>query len=410
MILSFSPVVWSEEFKVKGLIKTHTNIDTYGAASVMDMVGDEEAKIEARVLSRIMVEGQAAYSTFLYVHYENSFSKGEYFSALDALEGNAWQVVKLSTDNSKDDTQLFSLTQGYLDANGEEAYHRLDRLYFRYTLPHSEIRFGRQAVQWGRGILFEAADFINPYEPTNNMRDYREGRDMLLLRWQGYVFSDIQFITVPGRNPDSRDIETSWSAFLLRLHEQMENASVSIYGGGYYGDPVAGFGVSFTYGDGHVRADAVVGYGQEKDYVTAVLNADYEWLFLDRAVTGFVEFYYDSLGVDSVQAADRSRELSEKLESGYISLRDRYYSAIGLKYLPVNKIRLFISYIYNVRDNSSIVQPKIEWDFKDNLLVSVGADLPAGRLETEFGGFYDEVGRQIVTPAKRVYGQVTLKF
>lgn len=90
LLLLLPPVIsFASDAEVKGLLKSLTTIDSYGASSIMGgLVGDESSMLEEKVVGRIMVKSEVAEDIKLNIHYENSFSKGgEYLSAVDALKG-----------------------------------------------------------------------------------------------------------------------------------------------------------------------------------------------------------------------------------------------------------------------------------------------------------------------------------
>lgn len=400
----------AQDFEIKGLLKSLTSIDSYGGSSIMDIAGDETAMVEERVVGRIMVKSDIADDMTLHVHYENSFSKGEYLSAVEALRGRTGYIKVLEKSAEPDSKQLFSMTQEYEDKNGELAYHRIDRLYAEYARGDFNLRFGRQALTWGSGKVFNPIDIMNPFAPTDVIRDYKNGSDMFAVQAYSALISDIQAALVPRRNPDTQELMYSESSAALKLKNTYGETDAEALFGMHYGEAFAGGGVSAFIGGAALRADVLISAGEYRDYVTAVTNIDYSWLFLDNNAYGFLEFYYNSLGVDSIDKMIADRELSEKLAHGDMFLRDRYYAAAGVQYELHPLINVHFSMIYNLNDASYIIQPRLEWDIRENMRIFAGIDLPEGNLGSEFGGFYDQIGGGVIAPAKRAYGQVALYF
>jgi len=384
-------------------------MDSYAASSVMEMVGDNQTMVEARISARIMVRSDLRDDVTIFGHYENSFSKGEYLSALDALQGHTGYNEQLVAEQHGDNDQLFSLTQEYVDENGESAYHRIDRLFLQYRLQDADVRFGRQAIYWGYGNIFQVADLVNPFSPTDIMRDYKEGRDMLSVRARGLLFSDDHLLLIPGRNPSSSQIEYDYSAILARMTSAGRRHMFSIYAGEQYGSELTGFGGRYDYMDGSVKGDVIVARG-DAYYLSAVINTDYEWRVFDNKTLAYAELYYNSMGKNSLHDALATDDFYIKIDNGDISLRDRYYSAFGLTYHAAASIETYAQIILNIRDLSYIFQPKVEYEYRKGLTFTFGVDIPFGASETEFGGFYDEVSGKMISPAKRVYGQVSMTF
>lgn len=408
LLLPFSG--FAEGLEISGLMKSLTAVDSYGASSILGMAGDESAMVEERVAGRIAVTSEIVEKITLHVHYENSFSKGEYLSAVEALEGRTGYMNKLKKKSPDDSEQVFYLTQEYVDENGEAAYHRLDRMYLEYTGSDINIRLGRQALTWGSGKVFNPVDMMNPYAPTDTIRDYKNGSDMFVLQAYTGYFEDVQAAVVPRRNPDTQEFEYNRSSAAMKLKDYLGETDFEMVFGTHYGDKFAGGGFSSFLGEALFRADFIAANGEFRNYVNAVANIDYSWLFLEKNTYGFIEFYYNSLGAESVNKLTKDRQLMEKLERSDIYLRDRYYTAAGLRYELHPLINLHFSMIYNLRDASFIAQPRMEWDIRENMRIISGLDLPGGNLGSEFGGFYDYNGGGVIAPAKRVYAQVTLYF
>jgi len=402
--------VFAEDFVIKGLLKSLSTIDSYCASSIIDLVGDESAMVQERVVGRIIVNSAVAENTTLHVHYENSFSKGEYLSAVDALNGRTGHIDMLNADSPSDRSQVFSLTQEYLDDNGELAYHRLDRLYVEYVLDDMNIRIGRQALTWGGGKAFNPLDIMNPFSPTDTIRDYKNGTDMIAIQTYSKMFADVQGVLVPRRGDDSGELEYEESSAALKLRNTFIETDAEVLFGWHYGEPFAGGGISVFIGEAALRIDALASKGKHKDSFSAVSNIDYSWLFLGKNIYGYFELYYNSLGKGSIDDVLADRELFERIARGEMYLRDRYYASAGVVYELHPLINLNMSFIYNILDSSYVLQPRVEWDIRENMRILAGIDLPEGNLGSEFGGFYDNRGGGVISPAKRIYGQVVLYF
>lgn len=410
IILFMSFFVYASASEVTGMLKTRTFVDSYDSSSIMDIAGDEKAMVEARIIARIMVEADITHDNILYVDYENSFSKGEYFSAMQALEEGTGYMDVVKSEEPKDKNQLFSLSQSYVDKNGGAAYHRLDRIYYKHVFTDGDIRFGRQAVYWGNGHILQIADFINPFSPKNIIRGHKEGRDMLFFRKAGRVFSEAQVLIAPGRATEDRDIEYDSSSVLLRLNRTGLENTFDIYTGAHNGDELAGTGGRFSFGNGGVSGDVLLVNGSEEVSLTAVLSSDYEWLTMGDRTAGFFELYYNSLGEASMGSAKDNPDLIKKLGNGDLKLRDEYYAATGITFVPYKKISLYIQVIMNLRDNSYLLEQKIQYNHTENLKFVVGGELPSGGIGTDFGGYYDKDAEGVVSTAKRVFCQVALYF
>ena len=57
--------------------------------------------------------------------------------------------------------------------------HELDRAFVAWHLGRGELQIGRQAIGWGRGVLFGAVDIFAPFNPLESDREWRRGVDAL---------------------------------------------------------------------------------------------------------------------------------------------------------------------------------------------------------------------------------------
>ena len=57
--------------------------------------------------------------------------------------------------------------------------HALNRAFFAWRLGSGEVQLGRQAIGWGRGVLFGAVDIFAPFNPLEIDREWRRGVDAL---------------------------------------------------------------------------------------------------------------------------------------------------------------------------------------------------------------------------------------
>ncbi len=292
LLLLLPPVIsFASDAEVKGLLKSLTTIDSYGASSIMGgLVGDESSMLEEKVVGRIMVKSEVAEDIKLNIHYENSFSKGgEYLSAVDALKGGRTSNFNIiDRKPPKDSAQFFSLTQEYVDENGEKAYHRLDRLYMEYSDADYSIRIGRQALTWGGGgKAFNPIDIMNPFAPTDVIRDYKNGSDMITVQAYTDYVSDMQLAIVPRRDVDSRELESDESSVSVKLRNSYDETDAEVVFGTHYGKAFIGGGLAGTVHDAVVRTDVIVSDGDSRRYFSAVANIDYSWLTMDNNTYGF---------------------------------------------------------------------------------------------------------------------------
>jgi hypothetical protein len=402
--------LFAESAKLSGLLKSETTIDSYGASDIMSMVGDEKSVTDEKISARVMFYLPFENDISISAHYENRFAKGDSLSAYDALKGRTAYADKVRSDAPDDSSQLFSLTSRYIDNTGSEAYHRLDRFHASYEWKRSYLRVGRQAVKWGGSKIFSPTDIFRPYTPTDVVRDYKNGTDMVLFRSFSNRFEDVQFAVAPRRDGDSHDIKEKMSTAAVKVRSEKSDDRYDLIFGRHYGGNLLGGGYSGETEEVGYNADAVYVLDSGEDYFAYALTLDYSSLIFDSEIYSYLEFYYNSLGVDDIKKVPDSEELQGLINRGDVFLRDKYYAAGGFRYEPYSLIDVEASVIVNLNDLSYIFQPRCVWDIKKNVRILAGLDLPYGVVGSEFGGFYDDSSEKVVSSPKRAYAEVTLFF
>ena len=78
-----------------------------------------------------------------------------------------------------DDRRWWNLSNTLEDKGKRAAIARFDRLSAGFTNANLALRFGRQAISWGNGLVFTPMDIVNPFDPTQVDTEYKPGDDML---------------------------------------------------------------------------------------------------------------------------------------------------------------------------------------------------------------------------------------
>jgi len=123
----------------------------------------------------------------------------------------------------EDDLRLFDLTHRITDHDDRVTTHRLDRLYLSHTTDKTVVNFGRQAVSWGNGLIYNPVDFFNPFDPAAIDTEYKTGDDMLYSQYLLDSGDDLQAVWVVRRDDDG-DVETDRSSLAFKYHGFSERA------------------------------------------------------------------------------------------------------------------------------------------------------------------------------------------
>lgn len=293
-----------------------------------------------------------------------------------------------------DDTSLLDLSSTIYEDDSLVLFHRLDRLYLALQPDWGFVRIGRQAVTWGNGLLFNPMDLANPFRPTNIDRDYKVGDDMVwseisLERIQG----DFQLIYVPRRDADTGQMEW-WdeSALAGKFHWSHRDIGFDIMGAANYGEAVVGLGSTGYLGGAGWRVNTTWTFLNQdnmstKDgYLSLVANLDYYWVWWNKNFAGFVEYYFNGLGVTDYRDALTNPDLIKALERGSIFTLGRNYLSGSIRVEVVPLVNVSLSLINNIEDPSGIFQGWVVWNITQALEATLGGNVYYGGENTEFGG------------------------
>jgi hypothetical protein len=314
-----------------------------------------------------------------------------------------------------DDRRLLDLSQTLGRGSDGIVSHRLDRLVWSLRNDRgAALRLGRQALTWGNGLLFHPLDRFNPFAPTDVVRDYKVGDDMLLARTPVAALGELQIVYVPRRNPGTGNLSWEESALGGRLHFAGAGVEFDLLGGWNHENRVIGGGASGYLGGAAWRADlAYTWLPPESDaggHLSAVVNLDHSWRMAGRNAYGFLEFFHNGLGEDDAPAAVADPDLSEALARGEVFTLGRNYLAgqVRLELHPL--VNLFLTAIQNLGDPSGVVQPRLVWSVAQEVELLAGANLYWGGADTEYGGFSVPGIPGEIAPASGLYGWLTWYF
>lgn len=289
---------------------------------------------------------------------------------------------------------------------------RLDRLSVGYTGDRLVLRLGRQALSWGNGLLFQALDLFNPFAPTAIDTDYKPGTDMLYGQWLFASGGDLQAIAVPRRAGAGEPVAGGESSLAVKWHSLHGGVDLDLLGARHYRDTVLGLGLTGSVAGGVWRLDAAHTRIDDGGGVTSVVaNLDRSWLWKERNVYGYVEYFRNGFGEPSL---DRPLEeldpsLLERLVRGELFNLGRDELGAGLRLEWTPRLLLEPVLILNLNDLSALVQLKLRYDWLQDLLIDAGAQAGLGPADTEYGGAPTASGA-LLAPGRRLWVRLSRYF
>ena len=313
-----------------------------------------------------------------------------------------------------DDRRLFDFTQVVSDRAGHVLYHRLDRLSVGLRTARGSLVVGRQALTWGNGMIFNPMDLFNPFSPTDVVRDYKTGDDMVTGRAYLPGGGDLQVLWVPRRRAAGGDVDWDASSAAAKLHRFAGDIEFDLMAARHYRDTVLGAGLLGEIGDAAWRADAVWTVPgsdlHHRTYLSLVVNLDYSWTWHGRNWYGLVEYFHNDLGSTDYGRALYEPWIRDRLARGELFGLGRDYLAAQLRWEVHPLVNLYLAPITNLADPSGLVQPYLVWDVTGSLRATAGALVYWGAAGTEYGGYRIAGTAFQAAPADSTYLMMTWFF
>ena len=310
----------------------------------------------------------------------------------DTLLGfrDPYQLIFSGTGVINDDRRWFNLTHEIDNSGKNASLVRLDRVNIGYTGDKAVLRFGRQAISWGNGLLFTPMDIFNPFDPAAVDKEYKTGDDMLYAQYLLDNGNDVQVVAVVRRDPINGEVEQDQSSLAAKYHGFWASHEYDLLLAEHYGDRVLGIGASTDLGGAIWRGDLVWTDTGVKNIFSAMGGVSYSWMLGGHNWTGFMEYYYNGFGQSdgdySAAALVTNPELLQRLARGELFNLGRHYlgTSVAVELTPLHILtpNIFI----NITDPSALAQLVLSYDWKQDIQVLAALNIPIGSGGTEYGG------------------------
>ncbi len=332
----------------------------------------------------------------------------------------AWQLVGLRaetlplTGSPGDERRLFDLTDVIGDGDEHVYLHRLDRLWIGYASEKMVIRLGRQALSWGNGLAYTPMDIVNPFDPAAIDTEYKAGDDMLYLQYLQDSGNDVQAAGVARRNPVTGEAESDVATMALKYHGFAGTHEYDLLVARSYGDTVLGFGFSRGVGGAVWGSDVVVTDTDDGTKLQLVTNLLYSWAWLERNMSGVLEYYYNGFG----QPAERydpaslagNPALVSRVARGESFTLGRHYLAASVLVEMTPLWTLTPTLLLNVGDPSGLFQLVTRFSLSDEMTLLASINAPLGARGTEFGGIESGLRGRYVSQGAGLFAQFAWYF
>jgi hypothetical protein len=270
------------------------------------------------------------------------------------------------TYNNPDESRLFNLSNLLTDNNDQVVYHRLDRLFITYNTDNTTTKFGRQAITWGNGLVYNVMDIFNPFSPTAIDKEYKVGDDMLYFQFLTDDGNDWQILYLPRRDNDS-SITQSESSLAAKYHATLSDVDFDILLARHYESDIIGAGLSRAIGDTLWRIDIThTETNDNQKTLSLVTNIDYSWTSFNKNIYGFIELYRNGFGnKDAINI--NNTNLIERINRGEVFTPFTNYFATGISIELHPLVKLAPTIIHEIDNNNSSLIISLDYSWKQNL-------------------------------------------
>jgi hypothetical protein len=269
-------------------------------------------------------------------------------------------------------------------SSGSSWRHEIDRAYLAAHLENVELTLGRQAVGWGRGVLFGAVDLFSPFTPLEADREWRRGVDAIRADFELTTRSSLDVVGAFGESLEE-------SAFAARFRGYRGELDLELAGGYRARDAFFGITSSAAVGGAEIHGELALfhapealptgGLGSEgRVALKVVLGGSYR-IPVANGILLFVEYHYSGFGARSAEEilpllSDPA--FRERYIRGDTQILERHALAALATYEASPEFALNGQWIQSPVDGSGVVVPSATWTLSDRLSLLGSVYLPFG--------------------------------
>jgi len=275
-------------------------------------------------------------------------------------------------------------------------HHEIDRLAITGRFDRLQLTAGRQAVGWGRGVLFSAVDLFAPFSALEADREWRRGVDA--VRAEVTLTDKISADAVAALGPSIDE-----SVFAGRLRGYRGDVDLELVGGWRARDLMAGVTSSAAIGGAEVHGE-LAGFrapeplpagGQlgDRGAIKAVLGGSYQFS-VGNGLPVFVEYHYSGFGAP--RASDVIMLMTQpafrtRFERGDTQILGRHAITVSATYEVSAELTTGLRWIQSPRDGSGVIVPTATATLGDRLALQGAFYVPWGTapvdltLRSEYG-------------------------
>lgn len=297
---------------------------------------------------------------------------------------------------SNGDNRHLDLDKYWEHDNQSASRLQVDRLNLQWRNGSVDTTLGRQAVGFGRILIYSPLDVIAPFAPDAIDTEVRNGIDALHTIINYGLDGQLGAIAVWGE-------ASRYNSFLVTWSDNWSGLDMLMIGGSLRGHTMFGAGLAGSFGTLGLKAEFSIHKGSDVGktggdlHHVYMLGAVESWYRFDTGISLIAQYLYNGPGVDN--PGDYPKALvSSPVQEGLTALLGQHYLIAAPSYEPHPLATIRGLLIYNLEDRSALIRPTLDLSLADNLSLQLfwswytgqkpktgSAGLPDIKLRSEFG-------------------------
>ncbi|MDD5222680.1 MAG: hypothetical protein PHE84_01705 [bacterium] len=265
--------------------------------------------------------------------------------------------------------------------------HEIDRTFLSFHLDQADLTLGRQAIGWGRGVIFSAVDVFSPFQPLEIDREWRRGVDAARADLKISDRSSLDLVSAWG--PDA-DIDKS--AFLGRLRGFAGRLDGEFIFGWRARDLMYAATCSSRLGGAELHGELAFFDTPERfpggafgrwDFAVAkaVLGTSYTFQ-IGHGLSAWAEYHFSGFGFEDIKQAPLALATDNSYQTRFLrgdtQILGRQALALRTAYEFNDLLDVSLSWIGSLTDGSGVIVPVFDSTVSDNLSVTASFFFPYG--------------------------------
>lgn len=283
-----------------------------------------------------------------------------------------------------------------------ESRLQIDRLNLAWSSGHLDATLGRQAIGFGRIVIFSPLDVIAPFPADAIDTDVRPGVDAARVTAHYGLDGQLGAVAVFGDNSRHDSYLATWS-------DNRDGIDLLAMGGMLRHRPLFGAGLAGSIGSLGLKGEATFLEGERRDepggdrHRHMLIAAVESWYRFDNGVTLIVEYLRNGAGSRQPDGYAETA-LAAPVREGLGNLLGRHYLLAAPSYELHPLVTLNGLLIWNLADDSWLLRPSLAVSLADNLSLELFWSHPEGdpprrrsmpfppAIRSEFGGQGESAG------------------